>query len=65
MIKKACYIDEEGKFRWDEETMTQWYNEAMNQIEKVEPQEITAIPFMVFLMGCETALRVQEKENLN
>ena len=65
MIKKACYIDEEGKFLWDEEIMTQWYNEAMNQIEKVEPQEITAIPFMVFLMGCETALRVQEKENLN
>lgn len=64
MIKKACYIDEEGKFRWDEEIMTQWYNEAMNQIEKVEPQEITAIPFMVFLMGCETALRVQEKGKL-
>ena len=38
--------------------------QAMNQIEKVEPQEITAIPFMVFLMGCETALRVQEKGKL-
>ena len=64
MNKKACYIDEDGVFKWDEDNMTEWFNAAMEQLEKIQP-EIESIPFIVFLMGCEASLRLQEKEKLH
>ena len=64
MNKKGCYIDEDDVFRFDEEVMAKWYNDAMTQLDGKD-FELHAIPFMVFLMGCEAALRVKDREKLH
>jgi hypothetical protein len=64
MNTKGCYINDKGEFVWDDEHMSKWYNNAMKEIEKVEA-DLHAIPYMVFLMGCEAALRMREVEKLH
>jgi len=58
---KDCFIDRNGLFQANEEAMATWFNQAISQIEKENPPD-EAIPFLVFLMGCEAALRCQEIE---
>ena len=64
MTKKGCYIDEKGYFKWDDDIMAKWFSNAMKEIERTEP-EMEQIPYMVFLMGCEAALRLEEVDTLH
>ena len=62
--KKACYLDKNGDFKCDQVAMQKWYTNALKHIEEVYiPEE--DIPFIIFLMGCETALRCQEQETIH
>jgi hypothetical protein len=64
MNKKGCYIDEDDYFRWDDDVMASWFNNAMKEIDGKE-LDMHNIPYMVFLMGCEAALRMKDMEKLH
>ena len=64
MSDKDCYIDENDNFQCNERNMLKWYESAMKHIEEYKlPME--DIPFVVFLLGCEAALRCQQKEKVH
>jgi hypothetical protein len=63
-IKKACFINEKGDFIADHEKIHKWYATALASIEDMLLTD-EEIPFVIFLMGCETALRCQEQETIH
>lgn len=60
-IKRAVYIDEDDVFNYDPEILTPWFTECHNFLEEQKPDPEDVL-FLIFLMGCEAALRCQQQD---
>jgi hypothetical protein len=59
-----CYIDDDGAFQVNKEAMVTWFNQAVLDLEVMKPPQ-EDLPFYIFLMGCEAALRCQEIDKIH
>jgi hypothetical protein len=60
-IKRAVYIDEDDVFNYDPEILSPWFTECHNFLENQNPDPEDVL-FLMFLMGCEAALRCQQQD---
>lgn len=58
------WIDDKGSFQVDVDRMLPWFVTCASYVEEHAPDE-NEIPFLVFLFGCEAALRCQEIEEVH
>ena len=58
------FIDGQDRFRVDLEAMLPWYSEGAMHIQEVQPPE-EDVPFLVFIFGCEAALRCQQIDEVH
>tara|TARA_Y100000356_G_C11005250_1_gene155485 strand:- start:21 stop:215 length:195 start_codon:yes stop_codon:yes gene_type:complete len=56
-----CAIDENDEFKFNATEMSKWFNHAMDTIMEMHPNQ-DEVPFLLFLMGAEAALRCQNRE---
>lgn len=60
----SVFIDEEDRFQVNIEGMLPWFSACAEYIADTHPEE-EEIPFLVFLFGCEAALRCQQIEEIH
>ena len=58
---RAVYIDENDTFNYDPDVLMPWYKECHEFLESQNPDPEDVF-FLIFLMGCEAALRCQQQE---
>ena len=60
----VCFIDEQDRFRVDTEAIMPWFSACASHLADYQPDE-DEIPFLVFLFGCEAALRCQQIDKIH